>query len=40
MRLLELKSLINEAGLQPKDFQNKLGTPEDRVPIFLNKIIF
>jgi len=38
MRLLELKSLINEAGLQPKDFKNYLGKPEDRVPIFLKKI--
>lgn len=38
MRLLELKSLISEAGLLSKDFTSKLGTPADRVPIFLNKI--
>jgi hypothetical protein len=38
MRLLELKSLISEAGLQSKDFISKLGRPDDRVPIFLKKV--
>jgi len=39
MRLLEVKLITNEAGLQSKDFTSKLGRPDDRVPIFLKKIL-